>query len=185
MVLLANTMSAVLTHDRAIMLFGVCLYSVTNVAQFCTRTYDTNPYPQTFISNPCDAPCWYRGVANEEHAAGVPVVAILNDSNIDIDDVAIFKVFVARYAMADYVIHRCANRFRKAAVIQGCGYCLLDVDDVIMTDLVEFPGGDACHHVWSNHIQHFSCKAPCNTHFFYLIRGFDCDAHIHRLFVNG
>lgn len=47
-----------------------------------------------------------------KHAAGVAVVAILDRGDVKVDDIAIFQLLIARYAMANLVIDRGTDRFR-------------------------------------------------------------------------
>ena len=62
-------------------------------------------------------------------------------------------------------------------VIQRGRDGLLVVDYVVVTDPVEFIGGDASLHVGADHFENFGRQAACDAHFFYLFGCFDRDRH--------
>ena len=46
-----------------------------------------------------------RWLPDQKHAAGIAVVAILDDGDVNIDDVAMFQLAGARNTMTDLVIN--------------------------------------------------------------------------------
>src|SRR5580658_10994232 len=86
------------------------------------------------------APGQHAGVADEVHAAGVPMKAIANHGHIDVDDVAVFQALLARNAVADHMIDRGANGLGEAAVVQVGGYRLQLVHNEVVAALVELLG---------------------------------------------
>ncbi len=91
--------------------------------------------------------------------------------------------------MADHVVDRCANRLRErrlaatSAVIEGRGYALQLIDDVVVAELVQVIRCNAGLYIRTNHVEYcrrfFSSTAhacqigriidPCHhikTHFY-------------------
>ena len=73
---------------------------------------------------------------HEKHLTGVAVVAIFDNGDIDINDVAVFQLFVGRNTVADAMVHRGADGFWESAVIERCRNRILFVDDVVMANAV-------------------------------------------------
>jgi hypothetical protein len=85
----------------------------------------------------------HRRGADEVHAAGVAVPAVLDDGDVDIDDVAILEHLpFAGDAVADDVVDRGAHGLREAAVADVGRNGALHVHDVVVADAVQFLGGD-------------------------------------------
>ena len=110
------------------------------------------------------------GVANHEHLAGIAVIAVLDDGDVDVDDVAVLQPLVAWNAVADLMVHRGADGFRKAAVVEGCGDRVLLVDDEIVTDAVELVGRHSWPHVRLDHLKHLRRQPACDAHLRDLVR---------------
>jgi hypothetical protein len=76
------------------------------------------------------------------------MVAILDDRDVEIDDVAVLQCLVARNAMADLMVDRGADRLRiglvaGGRVVERRRNAALNIDHVVMAELVEFAGGDS------------------------------------------
>jgi hypothetical protein len=119
----------------------------------------------------------HRGLAHEEHLAGIAVVAVLDDGDVDVDDVAFLEFFVARDAMAHLVVHRGADGAREALVVERRRDGLLLVDDIIVAQLVELAGGDPGLDVRPYHAQHLGGEPAGDAHFLDFRGGFDGDGH--------
>ena len=97
-------------------------------------------------------PC-IDGCADHEHSARVAVVAVLDDRDVDVDDVAVAQRAVARNSVAHDVVDGGADRLRewrragRAAVVQGRRDRAQIVDDVVVAEPIELLGGDARLHV--------------------------------------
>jgi len=116
-------------------------------------------------------------VADTEHLAGIAVVAVLDDGDVNVDNVATLELLVAGYAMANLMIDRGADRLGEATVIQRCGYGVLFIDDVIVANLIEFLGGYTDVDVRVYHVQYLSRQTAGDTHFFDVFSSFDGDVH--------
>ncbi len=79
--------------------------------------------------------------------------------------------------MTDDVIHGCADRFGKSAVVQVGRNGPLHIHYVVVTDAVELfsrhPGDD----VLADHVQHLRGQAAGGAHFFLFIRSLDRYVH--------
>ncbi len=118
-----------------------------------------------------------RRIADKEHLAGVTVVAILDDSDVDVEDITFFQALVAGDAMTDLVVDRGADGAGKTPVIQGRRDGSLLLDDEVVTAAVEFLRGHARDHVVLDHFQNLGRQTPGKAHFRDLVRGLDGYAH--------
>ncbi|MNT32463.1 hypothetical protein D3C72_1683460 [compost metagenome] len=112
-----------------------------------------------------------------EHAAGVAVVAVLDDGDVDVQGVAILERLVVRDAVADHVVDRGADRLRVALVVERGRDGLLHVDDVVVADLVQLIGGDARLDMFGNHFQHIGGQFAGDTHASDVLGSFEVDGH--------
>lgn len=62
-------------------------------------------------------------------------------------------------------------------VVEGCRDCLLHLNNIFVTDPVQFIGGDAGFDMGFDHFKYFGSKASCYAHFFNLVGGFNVYAH--------
>ena len=97
------------------------------------------------------------------HAAGIAMPAIDDDGDVDIDDVAIDQLLRPRNAVADHMVDRGADRFRKAAIIERRRNGVMG-DDVIVAQLVQRLGGDARHDMRCDEIQRLGGQMPGAAH---------------------
>ncbi len=68
--------------------------------------------------------------------------------------------------------------FGKTVLIQRCRDGLLFVDDVVMTETIQFVGRNPGLDMDFDHFQYIGGKAAGNAHFFDFFGSFDNDAHI-------
>jgi hypothetical protein len=87
--------------------------------------------------------------------------------------------------MADNVIDRRTDRFRKTAVVQRCRDCCLRFRDELMTNAVQFLSRNPHSDMLANHIEHIGCQTAGNTHLIPLSRGFDRYIHRNPLLVRA
>lgn len=115
---------------------------------------------------------------HHEHLACIPMKALFNDGDIDIDDIAFLEnLGVAGDAVANDVIYRGADRFRKTVIIQWRGNGLLHINDVVVTDFVQFSSADTCFYERAYHLEDFGGEASGNAHLGDVFRRFDADGH--------
>ena len=105
------------------------------------------------------------------------MVAVLDDGDVDVDDVAALEFFRPRDAVADGVVDRGADRLGEALVVEGGGDHALHVDHIIVADAVQFLGGDARNDERGDHLQHLGGEPSGHAHFFGFLGGLDGDAH--------
>ncbi len=117
------------------------------------------------------------GLAHDKHGGGVAVVAILDDGDVEVDDVAITQLLVVRDAMADHIVHRGADGFGEAVVVERSRDSLLHINDVVVAKGVQFVSGDACFDMGRNHDQHIGGQLAGNAHLFNLFRCLDFNGH--------
>src|ERR671914_1241224 len=131
MELTADAMTAILAHDRKTMGLGVTLDGVADVAQLRARPHLVDPDPQAFIAHLDQTPGPNSGFTDKEHAAGIPMIAMLDNGDINVDDVSFLEFLVSRDPVADDVVNRGADRFGEPAVVQRSRNGALGIDDII------------------------------------------------------
>jgi hypothetical protein len=82
-----------------------------------------------------------------EHAAGVAVITILDDGNVDVHDVAVLQRLVIGNAMAHHAVDRGADGLGIGVVavrrvVERSRNAALHIDHVVMAKLVDGLGGD-------------------------------------------
>ena len=100
------------------------------------------------------------------------MVAVFDDSDIDIYDVTVFEFFIAGNAMTNLMVGGGANGFRKATVVQGRRYRVLFIDDVVVADFVQLVGGDARFDVRLDHLEDIGGQSCRRRAFFRFQRVF-------------
>jgi len=132
----ADAMAAVFAYYRKVVGFGVFLDAVADIAQVDAGFNHFHTQFHTLMADAAQALGENRRFADEEHFAGIAVVAVLDDGDVDIDDVAIFEFFGARDAVADLVVHRGADGFGEAVVVERGRDRLLLIDGVVVANLI-------------------------------------------------
>src|SRR5688572_800425 len=85
----ADTVPAVLAHHGKALLLDVALDRVADVAELAARAYRPYASPHRVEAHLREPFALYRRRADREHAARVPVITVLDDGDVDIDDVPI------------------------------------------------------------------------------------------------
>ena len=106
--------------------------------------------------------------------------AILDHSDVDVDDVALLELLVARDAVAHLMVDRGADGTGEAFVVERGRHRLLHVDDVVVAEPVERVGGHARLHVRRDHLQYLGREPAGHAHFLYFFRAFQGDGHVGR-----
>lgn len=88
---LADAMAAVFADHREAVLFRVLLDDFADIAQVRARTHHGNALVHAFLGDLAEAVGPFRGLADQEHLAGVAVVAVLDDGDVDVEDVAFLQ----------------------------------------------------------------------------------------------
>jgi hypothetical protein len=119
-----------------------------------------------------------RHFADREHPARVPVPAVFDDSDVDVDDVALFEAAIARNAVADDVVDGRADGFRESAVIERGRDCALHIHDVVVAAVVDLVRGRPCNDVRGDHVEDVSRQPAGLAHAFLFGGGFDGHLHV-------
>src|SRR5690625_4965960 len=98
----ADAVPAVLPYHRAVSLFGIFLDGGADISQTNPGTHHFDADTHGFVADTSQPLCLYCGLAGKEHLAGVAVISVLDDRNIDIQTVALFQFLVTGDAMADH-----------------------------------------------------------------------------------
>ena len=84
----ADAVTTIFPNNGIVVGLPVLLNNMTDIAERDSRSYQTNGLVKTF---PCDtnqASGVVRDLANTEHFAGISMKPLLNDSDVNINDVA-------------------------------------------------------------------------------------------------
>lgn len=100
----ANAVSAKFLYNGISCIFSNLLASVADVAECGTWSYGLDAGHHAGVGDVNQALGLWADLTNGVHAAGVAVVAVFFDGNVDVEDVAVFQGFVVGYAVADDVI---------------------------------------------------------------------------------
>ncbi|KAG0778142.1 hypothetical protein G6F22_011413 [Rhizopus arrhizus] len=151
---------------------------MADIAQGGARTHRADSAPHRFVGGFHQAARHHRRRADEVHAAGIAVPAILDDGDVDIDDVAILEHLpFTGNAVADDVVDRGAHGLGEAAVANVGRNGALHVHDVVVADAVQFLGGDTGLDVGGADVAHFAGQAAGDAHHLDFLRGFQIHAH--------
>jgi hypothetical protein len=118
-----------------------------------------------------------RRVADLKHPTGVAVIAVLDHRDIDVEYVAFLQLLRSGNAVADHMVERRADGFGETAIIERRRDRLLDVDDVVVADPIQFLGGDSLPHMSLDHVQDLGGQPAGDAHLFDFFRRLECDAH--------
>jgi len=145
--------------------------------------YDAQP--QALEGDFAQASRLQRRFAYLEHAAAVAVIAVRDHGHVEVDDVPILQQPVAGDAMADLMVHRRANRLwiwpvAWRSVVEWCWNAALNIHDVVVAELIQFPGGDSRFDVRRDEVEHLGRKATSDAHFFDFLRGLARYSHASR-----
>src|SRR5690606_8702956 len=103
-----------------------------NIAEPGAGPYQFDSFIKAFLSDPYQTLGGNAGFADKIHLAGVAMVAILDHSGVDIQDVTFFQDFlVTGNAVANHMVDRGADGFGKALVIEGGGNRLLHFRNIL------------------------------------------------------
>ncbi len=119
-------------------LFRMLLDGMADVAQVGARAHQLDGVPHGLAAGFGQPLRLHRGLADVVHAAGVAVIAILDDGDVDIEDVAGLEHPVVRNAVANHVVRRGADGLGEAPVADVGRYRLLGLDDEVVADPVQF-----------------------------------------------
>jgi hypothetical protein len=101
---------------------------------------------------------------------------------IEVDDVAVLQLLVARNTMADLMVDRSADRLgvgriTRRCIVQRRRNAALHLDHVVVAEAVEFIGGDAGLHKGLDVVEHFGGESSGEAHAVDFGGGFYRDAH--------
>ena len=178
----ADAVAAEFTHHRIAGFFRVLLDDMADVAESCPRAHLGNAQPHAFEGDLAQAARLDRHFANLIHAAGVAVIAILDDRHVDVEDVAVLQLALAGDAVADLMVERDAGGFRIGGVTRWCVIqrgrnTALDIDHVVQTALVELCGRDPLLDERRDVIEDFGSQPAGHAHFLDFFGSLVSDVH--------
>ncbi|MNR39128.1 hypothetical protein D3C85_1573040 [compost metagenome] len=83
--------------------------------------------------------------------------------------------------MADHFVDGGAHGLGKAVVADIGRNGLLHIDDMVVTEPIEFVGGDPRLHMGRDHGQHLGRQRGCHARLGYFCRGIEFDISLHCL----
>jgi hypothetical protein len=174
----AYAMAAIFPYYRIAVVVGYALDGAAYVAKSGAWPDQFYPCQHGFTGDAAEPLSLNIRLANSKHSAAVTMEIILNDGDINIDDVAFFQFFIGRNTMADHVVDRGTDGFGETAVVQRGRNGLLGIDDVVVTDAVQFIGRNPWLHVCANHVEDISGESARDPHFGLLGGAFNGYSHL-------
>ena len=161
MIDLADAVTAVLAHDGKALTLGHGLDGMAYIAQRGPGFDGADAGHQGFIGGVDQAPGQIAGLAHVVHAAGVADPAFgRGHCDVDIDDVAVLEDLLdIGDAVADHMVDGGAHGLGKTVIAHIGGRAFQLVDDVVVTDLVQFLGAYAGLYMGREHGQHLGGQA--------------------------
>jgi len=138
----ADPMATKFTDHGIALRFGMTLDCMADITQGYTGFGHVDPETQAVIGSSGQSLGQNRRFADKEDLAGVTVVPILDDRDVDIDHVAGFESFLVRNTVADDMIDGGTDGLRETMVIQRGRDSLLLVHDEVVAQLVQLGGGN-------------------------------------------
>ena len=181
----SDPVAAILPHHRETVGFGVLLYDMSDITELGAGFDGLDAHHHAVVGHLGQPAGQHRRVLDEEGPAGVAVVLVLDNGDIDIDDIAAFQLLFPRNAMTDNVIDGRADGFGKTPVVQRRRDAVEFVDDEVVTDIVQFAGRDAGADVGFDHHQDVRREPTRGSHFFDLLGRFDADIHVRVWISHG
>ena len=131
-----------------------------------------------------------RRLADVEHAARVAVEAVLDHGDVDVDDVAVLQLLVARDAVAHDVVHRRAQRrgvgrVSRRRVVERRGDRVLHVDHVVVREVVDVARGRAHLDVRREVVEELGREPSRDPHGRDLFRRLEVHRHVRSIKHGG
>ncbi|MNN10471.1 hypothetical protein D3C81_1233940 [compost metagenome] len=178
---LADAVPAILAHDAETFFLRERLDRMADIPQRRARFHHTNTRAHRLVSGFDQMLRLRCCLADHVHAAGITKPAILDHRDVEVDDVAILQRRARRNAVADHIVDRGTDGFRKTVIANVGRHCFLHIDDVVVAQLIELISGDASLHMRHQHRQHFSGEFAGSTRLGDVGRGVDLDLVSHAL----
>ena len=155
-------MSAQIPDHRASVLVGMFGNSVTQVTDkdVWFGTYLLANL-QTFPGNIDQSLTLWSCLANDEHSAGIGIIAIQNGGTIHIDDITFLQdVVFAGNTMTDHIVDAGAAGIGITFVVKGCGNTTMG-SGIVVHQFVYFESTHTLADMFCNIIQYGSVQNTC------------------------
>ena len=177
----SNAMTTEVAHDAIVILVGVLLYGVTDVAHEAVRLSCLHTNLQTFLSHTHQLLLLGCCLADDEHARSVGIVAVEDSSEVDIHDVALLQnILFLRNAVAHHLVDTCADTLREALVVETSRHSAMCCT-VVVAYLVDLESVHASMNMLSHLVEHTGVHHTAAAYAFYLFRSLDKVARRHLL----
>ena len=101
----AHTVTAEFLYDGVAIAFSVYLNGMTNITQSRARLHLFYAQHHAFVGDFCETLGMRADFTHHEHAAGIAVIAIFDDGDINVQHVAFFQGFVIGNTMANHMVN--------------------------------------------------------------------------------
>mmetsp|Transcript_68639 Transcript_68639/g.222497 ORF Transcript_68639/g.222497 Transcript_68639/m.222497 type:complete len:337 (+) Transcript_68639:138-1148(+) len=152
---LADAVATVGVDHGTIGLRGLRADAVPHVAVKCAWSDHLGCLAQGVVGRPDQPLRVFVTLADEESLVEVGVVAVVEDANVQIDDVALLDGAAVRDAVADHLIRRDAHRLRESVVVEGARVDL-PINARLVHDAVDLVPRHARLHKSRGDVQHLS-----------------------------
>jgi hypothetical protein len=159
-----NAMATVFSDHRKPRGFGVLLNRRPDITQMSPWGNGIDSLHEAFLRSGDKPLGKNRGLSDREHAARIPVKAVFNDGDVNIDDIAVFESFRSRDTMTYDMVNAGTDRPREPPVIQRGRDGIQSFYDVAMANLIDFSGRDTWSDMNPNHIKHLAGQFSSHPH---------------------
>ena len=156
--------------------FGVILNHMTDIAKTGPRSNQFNSFVHALLCDFAQSSGVRSDFPDIKHFARVAVVAVMNNGNVDVYDVAVFEGQRAGDPVTDDLVDGGADRARESLVVEGGGDGSV-IEDVLVAELVEFVGGHARDDVRRDEVEHTRGQRTGSAHLLDLFGCFNFDVH--------
>ena len=155
--------AAEVPHHGTALPLGITLDGVTDVAGRRAGLDGRNAAHHGLMGHVYQSLRLSRNGAHRIHPRGIAMPAVQDHRHVDVDDVAFLQLLRPRNAVADHMVDRRADGFRKAPVVERRGLGSV-IDDEFVYQPVELVRGHAGLHVGRDHVQRLGGKTARATH---------------------
>ena len=161
-----DAVAAEIAHHRIAVALGIALDRIADRADADAGPHDGDAAHHRLVGDVDQPPRLHRdALADKEHPARIAVPAVEDHGHVDIEDVALHQPPVAGDAVADDMVDRGADRFRKAAVVERRRDRVV-IDDEPVAQPVELAGGDPGADIGGDEVERLGGEHPGPPHAF-------------------
>ena len=133
---IAHTVSAQVAHYAIVILVGMFLNGIANVANKAIGLGCLHAYLQTLLCHTHQLLLLRSGLANDEHTGSIGIIAIEYSGAVDVYDVSLAKYILSLgNAVANHLVDACAYTLGKSLIVEWSRFtsmlCGVVIDNLV------------------------------------------------------